>query len=132
MDPYLEAPSLWRDVHHPDKKLVQHGVWDYLACLHRTHDGPTSQIWPLRLRERLPSVRVPLANDDLDVLLPLQPALERMYDEGAFVRLIDYTREPEPPLNPEDAAWARELLRPLVEGREAARENGTSHSQSSR
>jgi hypothetical protein len=109
----------------PRPELVRHGVWDYLACLHRAHDGPTWQIWPLHLRERLPSVRVPLANGDPDVLLPLQPALERMYDEGAFARLIDYSREPEPPLNADHAVWARELLRPLVEGREAARENGS-------
>ena len=62
------------------------------------------------LRERLPAVRIPLRQSDDDVPLELQPLIERAYDYGAYDD-IDYHRDPEPPLGPEDAAWADQLLR---------------------
>ena len=36
---------------------------------------------------------------------------ERSLDFAAYDLSVDYRREPEPPLNAEDAAWADELLR---------------------
>ena len=109
----------------PLEELQRLGTWDGLACLHRSHDGFNWQVWPLRLREPLPPVLVPLAGPDPELSLPLQPALNRLYDEGAFARLIDYQRDPDPSLNEADSAWARELLRRRLEGPEAVEENGS-------
>jgi hypothetical protein len=54
---------------------------------------------------------VPLDADVPEVILNLQTILDRVYDEGAYRRKIDYSRPPLPPLGEEDAAWAEALLR---------------------
>jgi hypothetical protein len=46
-----------------------------------------------------------------DIVLDLQTVLDQTYDRGNYARKTDYRQEPEPPLRPEDAAWADTLLR---------------------
>jgi len=86
------------------------GPWDYLICLHRGR-AEYCEIWPARLRQPLPRVAVPLGGEDPDVVLDLQAVITRCYDAGAYARTLDYRRDPDPPLTPEDAAWADALLR---------------------
>ncbi len=88
---------------------------DYLVLLNR---GALRQgnwmdytLYPVLLRETLPCIPVPLAAQDPDVLLDLQVAVNRVYREGPYVRAIDYSVPPNPPLNEADVAWADELLR---------------------
>jgi hypothetical protein len=83
---------------------------DYLYFVSRAADYPSAGVWPFSLRDPLPDVPVPLAEEDGYVLLPLKPSLERAYDEGPFGEDMDYTQPPVPPLRGPDAAWARELL----------------------
>jgi hypothetical protein len=64
----------------------------------------------MALRRRLPVIGVPLRPADPDVPLDLQSIVEQCYRNGGYDD-IDYRREPEPPLSPEDAAWADALLR---------------------
>jgi len=61
----------------------------------------------------LPRIHVPLADGDPDIVLDLQAVFNRCYDEGAYVRRLDYRREPTPPLQGEDAVWAEGVLRDL-------------------
>jgi hypothetical protein len=68
-------------------------------------------LYPISLQEPLPCIPVPLAGQDPDVLLDLQVAANRVYQEGPYDRAIDYSDDPEPPLNEIDAAWADERLR---------------------
>lgn len=68
-------------------------------------------LYPVRLPEPLPCIPVPLAGGDPDVLLDLQLAFNRVYREGPYLRAVDYTQPPEPPLNEADTAWAEERLR---------------------
>jgi hypothetical protein len=68
-------------------------------------------LYPVRLREPLPCIPVPLAGSDPDVLLDLQVAINRVYREGPYLRAIDYSRPPEPPLSEADATWTDERLR---------------------
>lgn len=43
-------------------------------------------------------------------LLDLQVVFNRVYQEGPYTRLIDYTAAAQPPLAAEEAAWAETLL----------------------
>ena len=43
------------------------------------------------------------------MLLDLQYAFDRLYDEGPYRRAVDYARPPDPPLLGEEAAWAEEV-----------------------
>ncbi|MEE8390751.1 MAG: DUF4058 family protein [Anaerolineae bacterium] len=87
---------------------------DYLVLLNRStlRQGNWMDyvLYPIRLREPLPCIPVPLAGQDPDVLLDLQVAANRVYREGPYIRAIDYCDPPDPPLNEADAAWAGELL----------------------
>ena len=77
----------------------------------RKEVGYGYRIYPIGLREGLPCVGVPLKAEIPDVLLDLQYAFDRLYDEGPYRRAVDYARPPDPPLLGEEAAWAEELLR---------------------
>lgn len=88
---------------------------DYLVLLNR---GALRQgnrmdytLYPVGVRELLPCIAVPLAGQDPEVLLDLQVAANRVYRGGPYARAVDYSGEPDPPLNEADTAWADELLR---------------------
>jgi hypothetical protein len=87
---------------------------DYLVLLNRSalREGywMDFSLYPISLREPLPCILVPLTGDDPDVLLDLQLAFNQAYAGGPYARMIDYTADPEPPLDSEDAAWAGQLL----------------------
>jgi hypothetical protein len=62
------------------------------------------------LRERLPVIPIPLRRGERDLPLDLQPLIDRCYRNGGF-DAIDYSDDPDPPLGPDDDAWADALLR---------------------
>ena len=107
--------DLLRDGRHtvavPEVSLAMEMSWHYLVCLHRAHSRGRYEVWPIRLAQRLPRVRVPLANGDPDVHVDLQAVFSRCYAEGLYDRDLDYKRNPVPPLSSADAAWADALLR---------------------
>lgn len=87
---------------------------DYLIVLNRSAlrqgEWMDYTLYPVDVRDPLPCLPVPLAGQDPDVLLDLQIAANRAYQGGAYGRVVDYRLEPEPPLQPEDAAWSDQLL----------------------
>jgi hypothetical protein len=91
--------------------LEQFGSWDYLISLYRAPILDVCEAWPVRLRNPLPTVPVPLTTGFPDVELNLQTVLNQVYEDGAFSRSIDYTGEPTSPLSLDDALWADTLLR---------------------
>jgi hypothetical protein len=82
---------------------------DYYAVVSRAGRRPKADLWPIRLRDRLPPIPVPLDAPDPDVTLDLQEAFHRAYDAGGYEKYI-YSGSPVPPLSPEDQRWAGELL----------------------
>jgi hypothetical protein len=95
----------------PRGSLIARGGWDYLVCLHRGGQRGRYEVWAITLRQRLPRIRVPLANGEPDIALDVQAAFDRCYDEGAYARRLDYRGEPLMPLSETDRAWAATLLR---------------------
>ena len=61
----------------PLELLPKKVEWDYLIYLHRGGMGEDFDVWPNRLRNRLPRIAVPLDADVPDVALDLQICLER-------------------------------------------------------
>jgi hypothetical protein len=82
---------------------------DYYALVSRYQDRPRVGLWPIRLREPLPTIPVPLAGSDPAVSLDLQSLLHRVYDAAGYGKYI-YQESPQPPLPPDDAAWAEQFL----------------------
>lgn len=84
---------------------------DYRIFLSRGDDRQRTRCWPVRLRNRLPVIGIPLKGSDPDVPLDLGALLTAVYDSGAYYTTIDYSKPPLPPLSPSDARWANKLLR---------------------
>ncbi len=82
----------------------------YLVSVRR---GPQLQgeAYPIPLQQRLPRLRVPLRAPDPDVVLDLQGAFERCYDNGSYADLVDYSASPPVALSDTEAAWLDEMLR---------------------
>ncbi len=82
---------------------------DYYALVSRELERPRAGIWPLKLRDRLPVIPIPVKPEHAEARLALQAILHRVYDAAHYERYI-YDIQPEPPLSAEDAAWAKSLL----------------------
>jgi hypothetical protein len=82
---------------------------DYYALVSRYEDRPRAGVWPIQLRDPLPRIPVPLRAPDTDVFLDLQDMLHRIYDAAGFRKYI-YDTPPDPPLGPQDTAWANQFL----------------------
>ncbi len=85
--------------------------YDYIVHACRADDDRQSVVWPIRLRQRLPVITIPLRKGDADARLNLQDILHEVYDRGGYERRIDYKADPVPPLSGENAVWAREWLK---------------------
>ena len=81
----------------------------YSVLVSRAEDRPRAGFWPIGLRDRLPTIPIPLRHPDADARLDLQEALHRVYDAYGYEDFI-YTSPPDPPLSTDDAAWARTLV----------------------
>jgi hypothetical protein len=90
----------------PIEKLPQ---CDYVVMVGRSDEHPRVGLWPVRLKERLPEIPIPLRIGDPDVLLDLQPVVHSIYDAAGYEDYI-YSGRPSPPLHPEDAKWAEEII----------------------
>jgi hypothetical protein len=69
------------------------------------------ELYPRRLQERLPRVRIPLAEGDRDVVLDVQAVLAQTYDAGSYADRLDYAQPCRPALSAEDQTWAEEQIR---------------------
>lgn len=85
---------------------------DYYAILSQAQRRPLADVWASTLRERLPTIPIPLAGEDPDAALDLQAALQSVYDRSGYDYSIDYEHGTVPPLNAVDEAWAASLLHP--------------------
>jgi len=83
----------------------------YQVCVRWGWEVATHRIYRAPLRERLPIIEVPLRSTDPLVPLDLQELVDQCYRNGGYDNDIDYGRDADPPLDPDDARWADELLR---------------------
>lgn len=96
-------PQVIRDV-------LQRAGACYGVCVSRASRPTEREVYPIRLRERLPAIRVPLRPSDSDLVVDLQPLIDQCHERGRY-DLLNYRLDLYPPLPPEDAGWATQLLR---------------------
>ncbi|PWU16779.1 MAG: hypothetical protein C5B50_12810 [Verrucomicrobia bacterium] len=94
----------------PVQSVLQREGAAYGACVIRAIRPAEQDVYPIRLRERLPVIRIPLRPTDPDVVLDIQPLVDQCHERGRY-HLLDYGQSLEPQLAPEDAAWADQILR---------------------
>ena len=83
---------------------------EYFVLLSRAENRPITAVWPLTLRDPLPTVPIPLLPGDSDVPLDLQHTFTATYDLLGYDLAIDYTRPPEPPLDDTTSSVADAFL----------------------
>jgi hypothetical protein len=85
-------------------------ICDYLIAICRASQKPRVGLWPLRLRDPLPKIPIPLRDDDPNnAQLELMLVLNNVYDTAGLGYSL-YAQPPDPPLSREDATWAEQLL----------------------
>lgn len=82
---------------------------DYRVMICRWELRPRVGIWPIGMRDPLPTIPIPLRGEHPDAKLDLQAVVNRVYDAAGYEDYI-YQNVPQPPLSPEDAQWAEALL----------------------
>lgn len=82
---------------------------DYFVLLSRWQERPQVGVWPFGVRDELPTIPIPLRPGEPEPTIPLKPILDRVYDGAAYQYRI-YDGEPDPPLSPDDAEWARQFV----------------------
>ena len=81
---------------------------DYCVMVSRYEDRPQVGLWPLGLRDKLPTIPIPLLAQER-AILDLQSALHQVYDAAGYQDYI-YANAPTPPLQGADAAWAHRVI----------------------
>ena len=84
--------------------------FDYLCCVNRWPLRNRFELYPTRLRQRLPRLKVPLADGEPDTTLDLQAALEQVYLDGRYYRRVRYDEKCKPRLNPQVQSWADQQM----------------------
>ncbi|MBI3361614.1 MAG: DUF4058 family protein [Chloroflexi bacterium] len=98
------------------------GRSDYCALLARAGGHSPRQVWFCDVRDRLPTIAVPLRPPFEDVPLELQAVLDDAYSRAHYDDTTDYTTPiPPPRLRPADAAWAEAQVREWLAARAVRR-----------
>jgi hypothetical protein len=74
----------------------------------RYADRPQVGLWPLGLRDKLPTIPLPLLAQER-ATLDLQSALHQAYEAAGYADYI-YTNAPTPPLQGADAEWVQQVI----------------------
>jgi hypothetical protein len=84
---------------------------DYYALLKRSGVLDAYEVWYFDLRDRMPTIAIPLRTPFADVPLDLQAAFADAYRRGGYATDLDYTSAvPEPALRPASAIWVRQQI----------------------
>ncbi len=85
--------------------------YDYLVCVNRAaNQREKYELYFGHLRQRLPRIRIPLADDDPAVVADVQAILTQVYEAGSYGERLNYAVPCVPPLSAEDQAWANQQL----------------------
>ena len=88
----------------------------YSIAVSRVVERPRVLHWPVQLRERLPTIPIPLRPDVPEPAIDLQSLLHDVYDSAGYGGYIYDDGPPDPPLSAEDQAWATAIITARPEG----------------
>ncbi|MSU76626.1 MAG: DUF4058 family protein [Gemmataceae bacterium] len=102
----LGEPIVW--LSDEQRQLLR--PWHYLAAVTRRRPS-RHEVYEILLQKALPKIAIPLTPDDKDVVLDLQAAFNRTWEEGPYPELLHYDGPPPGVWSPDEAAWCEQKLR---------------------
>ena len=90
----------------PMRKPMPKG--DYYALVSRAGNRPMSDVYAWTVRDKLPTIPIPLLSPDPDVLLDLAPLYDLSYQNGRYGNILKYDRPLDVPLDEEAKGWVKE------------------------
>lgn len=94
----------------PVRNVLQQARACYGVCVFQVARPGEYSVHPIRLRDRLPLLRIPLRPTDADVTVDLQSLIDQCHERGRY-HSLNYRLDLEPPLAPEDASWIEQILK---------------------
>jgi hypothetical protein len=73
-------------------------------------------VYAWNLRDRLPTIPIPLCAGDADIASDLEAVFRHTYEFGHYARLIDYSRRLGLSLSESDRNWAESLAKSGASG----------------
>lgn len=104
----IELDLLRGGVRLPAIELLPDG--DFFAFVSRAERRPKVEVYAWTLERRLPSIPVPLASGDPEVVLDLQSVFDLTYDRAGYDYALNYSRPTEPALSDRQQNWVSERL----------------------
>lgn len=83
---------------------------DYAILVSRSWQRPRAHLLPFGVRDRIPTVPVPLRKGEEEPMVELGSVLGALYERASYDLRIDYRRPSEPPLVADDAPWAADRI----------------------
>jgi len=77
----------------------------YRILVSRSHQRPRAELYAFNVQSAIPTLALPLQAGDEEPLVDLNALLHRIYDEGGYDLRLDYSQEPLPGFQQEDALW---------------------------
>ena len=99
----------WRALLRPHLCPVE-AVAEYRAVIRLGGQRAAAYVYPWPIELPLAPIPIPLRPGDSSFTLDLQPVLNDVYAANRYHLSIDYSSTPRPPLPPQTAKWANELL----------------------
>jgi len=83
----------------------------YRVLISRAERRPRADLYAFNVRDPIPPFSLPLRSGDVEPAVELGNLLHALYDRAGYDLAVDYTVDPVPPLEREDATWSDQLLR---------------------
>jgi hypothetical protein len=92
----------------PMRKALPKG--DYYALVSRAEKRPMSDVYAWSVRDKLPTIPIPLLSPDPDVLIDLAPLYDLSYQNGRYGHVLKYDQPPDVPLDDAAKGWVKEKV----------------------
>lgn len=90
-------------------------VSDYRILVSRSDRRPTADLYPFSLQDAIPSFPLPLKRQTsrqiAEPVVELDPLLQQVIDRSGLSVVLDYSKPPNPPLDPTQSEWMEQRLR---------------------
>ncbi|NJK52113.1 MAG: DUF4058 family protein [Leptolyngbyaceae cyanobacterium SU_3_3] len=84
---------------------------DYRILVSRSEHRPRAELYRFDVLDPIPAFALPLRSPDREPVTNLRALLNQVYERAGYEVVMDFSRDPVPPLTEQSAAWIDAILR---------------------